>query len=72
MIGNDLTNQCELYLDGTANTSGCSWARPTGSPCWAAKDSTQVRSGLRWAGTDESHVLMMGREESAGGGGRSR
>lgn len=59
------------HLGGTANTSGWSWATPSGSASCSPRDSTHVWTGLRWAGTRTSHFLRTGRGQSAGGGGRS-
>jgi len=35
------------YLGGTANTSGCSWVRPSGSWSGRSRVSTQARTALR-------------------------
>lgn len=59
-------------LGGRPKTSGCSSAIPSGSSSGLSKVWTQVRIGLRWAGTEESHDLRRGRGESGGGGGRLR
>lgn len=61
----------EIHLGGTANTSGCSSVKPSGSLSTRSRVSTHVWAGLRWAGTTASHLLRTGREQSAGGGGRS-
>ena len=66
-----LKTWAHLHLGGTAKTSGWSWAKPTGSPSRLSRVSTHVWTGLRWAGTMASHFLRTGREQSAGGGGRS-
>ena len=59
----------KLDLGGTLKTSGCSSVTPTASSF--IKVWTQVRTGLRWAGTGVSHDLRSGRVQSGPGGGRS-